>query len=310
MTMEKKVTVVGAGNVGATCAQYLAEANFCDIVLIDIVEGMPQGKALDLSQAGPVRGYDVVVEGANDYSAAKGSAMVIITAGLPRKPGMSREDLLSSNIKIMDSVMAGIKANCPDAMILVVSNPLDVMTYRAWQKSGLPKNKVFGQAGVLDSIRFRTFIAMELGCAMSETQAMVLGGHGDSMVPLPRYTTVGGIPVTELIKPERLAEIVQRTRGGGGEIVKLLKTGSAYYAPAAASVKMADAVLNDRKTLLAGSAYLEGQYGLNDVYVGVPVTLGAGGIEKIHELKLDAAELEALQSSANVYKEIIGGLPE
>lgn len=307
--MEKKVTVVGAGNVGATCAQYLAEANLCDIVLIDIVEGMPQGKALDLTQAGPVRGYNVMIEGANDYRAARGSALVIITAGIPRKPGMSREDLLNTNIKIMDSVMEGITANCPDAMVLVVSNPLDVMTYRAWKKSGLPTNKVFGQAGVLDSIRFRAFIAMELGCAMSDTQAMVLGGHGDSMVPLPRYTTVSGVPITELIAPERIAELVQRTRGGGGEIVKLLKTGSAYYAPAAATVMMADAVLNDRKTMLAASACLEGQYGINDVYVGVPITLGAGGVEKIHELTLEAAELEALQKSAAVYKEIVGNLP-
>ena len=307
--MEKKVTVVGAGNVGATCAQYLAEANLCDIVLIDIVEGMPQGKALDLTQAGPVRGYNVMIEGANDYRAARGSALVIITAGIPRKPGMSREDLLNTNIKIMDSVMEGITANCPDAMVLVVSNPLDVMTYRAWKKSGLPTNKVFGQAGVLDSIRLRAFIAMELGCAMSDTQAMVLGGHGDSMVPLPRYTTVSGVPITELIAPERIAELVQRTRGGGGEIVKLLKTGSAYYAPAAAVVMMADAVLNDRKTMLAASAFLEGQYGINEVYVGVPITLGAGGIEKIHELTLEAAELEALQKSAAVYKEIVGNLP-
>lgn len=307
--MEKKVTVVGAGNVGATCAQYLAEANLCDIVLIDIVEGMPQGKALDLTQAGPVRGFDVMIEGANDYRAARGSALVIITAGIPRKPGMSREDLLNTNIKIMDSVMEGITANCPDAMVLVVSNPLDVMTYRAWKKSGLPTNKVFGQAGVLDSIRFRAFIAMELGCAMSDTQAMVLGGHGDSMVPLPRYTTVSGVPITELIAPERIAELVQRTRGGGGEIVKLLKTGSAYYAPAAATVMMADAILNDRKTMLAASACLEGQYGINDVYVGVPITLGAGGVEKIHELTLEAAELEALQKSAAVYKEIVGNLP-
>lgn len=307
--MEKKVTVVGAGNVGATCAQYLAEANLCDVVLIDIVEGMPQGKALDLTQAGPVRGYDVMIEGANDYRAARGSDLVIITAGIPRKPGMSREDLLNTNIKIMDSVMEGITAHCPEAMVMVVSNPLDVMVYRAWKKSGLPTNKVFGQAGVLDSIRFRTFIAMELGCAMSDTQAMVLGGHGDSMVPLPRYTTVSGVPITELIAPERIEELVQRTRGGGGEIVKLLKTGSAYYAPAAATVMMADAVLNDRKTMLPASAYLEGQYGISDVYVGVPITLGAGGVEKIHELTLEPAELEALQKSAGVYKEIVSNLP-
>ena len=306
--MRKKVTVVGAGNVGASCAQYLAEGNVADVVLIDVVEGLPQGKALDLMQAGPVRGYDVTVTGSNDYKDAAGSDMVVITAGMPRKPGMSREDLLNSNIKIMDSVMEGISKNCPNTMICVVSNPLDVMTYRAWSKSGLKKNMVFGQAGVLDSIRMRTFIAMELNCSVGETQAMVLGGHGDSMVPLPRYTTVGGISVTELIPKDRLDAIVDRTRGGGGEIVKLLKTGSAYYAPAAATVKMVDAVLNDRKVVLAASAYCDGQFGLKDVFVGVPVTLGAGGVEKIHELKLDQSELDALQKSASVYKEIIDGL--
>ena len=306
--MRKKVTVVGAGNVGAACAQYLAEANLCDVVLIDVVEGMPQGKALDLLQAGPVRGYDVVVEGSNDYAASAGSSLVVITAGLARKPGMSREDLLNSNIKIMDSVMEGINKHCPNTMILVVSNPLDVMTYRAWSKSGMKKNMVFGQAGVLDAIRMRAFIAMELKCAMTETQAMVLGGHGDTMVPLPRYTTVAGIPIPELIPQDRIDAICERTRNGGGEIVKLLKSGSAYYAPAGATVKMADAVLNDRKTILPASAYCSGQYGLKDVFIGVPVTLGAGGVEKIHELKLASSELEALQKSAAVYKEIIDGL--
>lgn len=308
--MRKKVTVVGAGNVGAACAQYLAESNLCDVALVDIVEGMPQGKALDLLQAGPVRGYNVNIEGSNDFAAAAGSALIVITAGIARKPGMSREDLLNTNIQIMDSVMAGINTHCPNTMILVVSNPLDVMTYRAWQKSKMPKNMVFGQAGVLDSTRFRTFVAMEMGCAVSETQAMVLGGHGDSMVPLPRYTTVGGIPITELISKERIDAIAQRTRDGGAEIVKLLKTGSAYYAPAAATVLMADAVLNDRKTMLAASAYLDGQYGLKDVFIGVPVTLGAKGVEKVHELKLEKSELEALQKSAAVYKEIIDGLPK
>jgi malate dehydrogenase len=308
--MQKKVTVVGGGNVGAACAQYLAEANFCDVVLIDVVEGMPQGKALDLTQAGPVRGYDTRVTGANDYAAAKGSDLIVITAGLARKPGMSREDLLNSNIQIMDSVMAGINASCPNTMLLVVSNPLDVMTYRAWQKSGLKPNMVFGQAGVLDSVRLRAFVAMELGCAVTDAQAMVLGGHGDSMVPLPRYTTVAGIPITELLPKEKIDAIAQRTRDGGAEIVKLLKTGSAYYAPAAATVQMADAVLNDRKRLIACSAHLSGQYGLSDVFTGVPVTLGKGGVEKIHELKLERDELEALQKSASGYKEIIRGLPK
>lgn len=308
--MRKKVTVVGAGNVGAACAQYLAEANLCDVALVDVIEGMPQGKALDLLQAGPVRGYDVKIEGSNDYATAAGSELVIITAGIARKPGMSREDLLNTNIQIMDSVMNGVTAHCPKAMILVVSNPLDVMTYRAWSKSGLPKNKVFGQAGVLDSIRMRAFIAMELGCKMGDTQAMVLGGHGDTMVPLPRYTTVGGVPITELIPKDRIDAIVQRTRDGGAEIVKLLKTGSAYYAPAAASVMMADAVLNDRKAVLAASALCDGEYGLQGVFIGVPVTLGAGGVETIHELKLDAGEKEALQKSAAVYKDIIDNLPK
>lgn len=308
--MRKKVTVVGAGNVGAACAQYLAEGNLCDVTLIDVVEGMPQGKALDLLQAGPVRGYDVRIEGANDYAAASGSSLIVVTAGIARKPGMSREDLLNTNIQIMDSVMAGINAHCPNTMIVVVSNPLDVMTYRAWKKSGMTRNMVCGQAGVLDSIRFRAFVAMELGCAMSETQAMVLGGHGDSMVPLPRYTTVAGIPITELMSKERIDAIAARTRDGGAEIVKLLKTGSAYYAPASATVKMVDAILNDRKTILAASAYLDGQYGLKDVFIGVPVTLGAKGVEKIHELKLEKSELEALQKSAGVYKGIIAGLPK
>ncbi|MEW5700945.1 MAG: malate dehydrogenase [Candidatus Zixiibacteriota bacterium] len=308
--MEKKVTVVGAGNVGAACAQYLAEANFCDVVLIDVVEGMPQGKALDLTQAGPVRGYDTRVTGSNDFAAAKGSNLIIITAGLARKPGMSREDLLNSNIQIMDSVMAGINAHCPNTMLLVVSNPLDVMTYRAWQKSGMKPNMVFGQAGVLDSVRFRTFVAMEIGCAVTDLQAMVLGGHGDSMVPLPRYTTVGGIPITEILGKDKIDAIAQRTRDGGAEIVKLLKTGSAYYAPAGATVQMADAVLNDRKRVVACSAYLSGQYGLTDVFTGVPVTLGRGGVEKIHELKLESDELGALQKSALGYKEIINGLPK
>lgn len=306
--MDKKVTVVGAGNVGAACAQYLAEANLCDVVMIDVVDGLPQGKALDMTQAGPVRGYDVRVEGSNDYAAAAGSQMVVITAGIARKPGMSREDLLNTNIQIMDSVMEGITKHAPKAMILVVSNPLDVMTYRAWKKSGLPKHMVFGQAGILDSTRLRTFVAMELGVALTDVQAMVLGGHGDSMVPLPHFTTVSGVPITELIPKDRIDAIVQRTRDGGAEIVKYLKTGSAYYAPAASTVKMADAVLNDRKIMCAASVHLDGQYGIKDVFTGVPVILGKGGVEKVIELKLQNTELTALQASANTYKEIIAAL--
>ena len=306
--MNRKVAVVGAGNVGAACAQYLAEANLCDVVMIDVVDGLPQGKALDLTQAGPVRGYNVRVEGSNDYAAAAGAELVIITAGIARKPGMSREDLLNTNIQIMDAVMEGVTKHCPKAMLLVVSNPLDVMTYRAWKKSGLAKNMVFGQAGVLDSTRFRTFLSMELGVAMTDTQAMVLGGHGDTMVPLPHYTTVSGIPITELLPKERIDALVQRTRDGGAEIVKYLKTGSAYYAPAASTVRMADAVLNDRKILVAASVHLDGQYGIKDVFTGVPVILGKGGVEKILELKLGADELKALQGSASTYQGIIAGL--
>jgi len=301
--MRKKITVVGAGHVGETTSHLLAEANLGDIVLIDVIEDMPQGKGLDQSQAGPVRGYDVMVQGTNDWADTKGSDLVVITAGMARKPGMSREDLFTANKKIMDSVLDGIMPHNPDTMLLVVTNPLDIMTYHAFKKAGLPSNKVFGQAGILDSTRFRCFISMELGVSMRDTQAMVLGGHGDTMVPLPAYTTVAGIPVTELIPKARLDEIVQRTRMGGGEIVKLLKTGSAYWAPAAATVQMADSIINDCKRVLPCSAYMENHYGLQDIYIGVPVTLGANGVEKIWELKLADDDLALLQKSAGTYKE-------
>ncbi len=301
--MRKKITVVGAGHVGETTAQYLADANLGDILLIDIVEDMPQGKGLDITEAGPVRGFDVMVKGTNDYADTKGSDLIVITAGMPRKPGMSREDLFTANKEIMSAVLDGIMPHNPDTMLLVVTNPLDIMTYHAFKKTGLPSNKVFGQAGILDSTRFRSFISMELGVSMRDTQAMVLGGHGDTMVPLPRYTTVAGVPVTELIGKDRLDEIVQRTRMGGGEIVKLLKTGSAYYAPSAAVAQMADAVINDAKRVLPCSAYMEGHYGLKDIYIGVPVTLGAGGVEKIWELKLTSDETAMLKKSAATYKE-------
>ncbi len=301
--MRKKITVVGAGHVGETTAHLLAEANLGNIVMVDVVEDMPQGKGLDQSQAGPVRGYDVFVQGTNDYADTKDSDLVIITAGMARKPGMSREDLFTSNQKIMDAVLDGILPHNPNTKLLVVTNPLDIMTYHAFKKSGFPQERVFGQAGILDSTRFRCFIAMELGISMRDVQAMVLGGHGDTMVPLPAYTTVAGIPVTELIKKDRLDEIVARTRGGGGEIVKLLKTGSAYWAPAASSVQMADAVLNDCKRVLPCSAYLTGQYGIDDIYIGVPITLGGGGVEKIWELDLSDEDKGLLQKSAETYKE-------
>ncbi len=301
--MRKKVSVIGAGNVGAAVAQYLAEDNVCDIMLFDVVEGLPQGKALDLMQAGPVRGYDVNITGTNDFSLLKGSDIVVHTAGLARKPGMSREDLLKANAEIVGNVAKSVKQYADQAMIIMVANPLDLMTFHAFKVTGFPANRVFGQAGILDSIRFRTFIGMELNVAQTETEAMVLGGHGDTMVPLPRYTTVAGVPITELMAPDRIEALSKRTIDGGAEIVKLLKTGSAYYAPAAASVEMVKAVLNDTKKVFPCSAHLTGQYGIKDIYIGVPVVLGSGGVEKIYELKLEAAELAALQKSAATYKE-------
>jgi malate dehydrogenase len=301
--MNRKIAVVGAGNVGASCAMYLAEANLADVVLLDILEGVPQGKALDLTQAGPVRGYNAKVVGTNDYKDFEGADIVIVTAGLPRKPGMTREDLLNMNAQIVGTVADNIKKYCPKAFVIVVSNPLDLMTFHMMKKTGFPTNRVFGQAGVLDSIRFRAFVAMELGVAMSDTQAMVLGGHGDTMVPLPRYSTVAGIPIGELISAERIKAISDRCADGGGEIVRLLKTGSAFYAPAAASVDMCRAVLLDEKKVLPASAFLTGQYGIKDMYIGVPVVLGANGVEKILDLKLDANELGSLQKSASTYKE-------
>jgi len=301
--MNKKIAVIGAGNVGASCAMYLAEANIADVVMVDIIEGVPQGKGLDLTQAGPVRGYNAKVFGSNKFSDIKGADIVIMTAGLPRKPGMSREDLLNMNADIIASVAKEIKKYAPKSFVLVVSNPLDLMTFHMQRKTGFPKNRVFGQAGILDSTRFRTFVAMELNVAMSEIQAMVLGGHGDTMVPLPRYTTVAGIPISELIPKDRIKAISERTRVGGGEIVKLLKTGSAYYAPAAATVDMCRSVFNDEKKVLPASAYLTGQYGIKDIYIGVPVVLGTKGVERILELKLSKAELAALQASAKTYKE-------
>lgn len=303
--MNKKIAVIGAGNVGASCAMYLAEANFADVVMLDIIDGVPQGKALDLSEAGPVRGYNCMVTGTTNYKDIKGADIVIMTAGFPRKPGMTREDLIAKNAEIVGIAAKNIKKFAPKAFVIVVSNPLDLMTYHMQKVTGFPTNRVVGQAGVLDSIRMRSFIAMELGVAMSDTNAMVLGGHGDTMVPLPRYTTVAGIPITELMPKDRVKAISERTKGGGGEIVKLLKTGSAYYAPAAAAVDMCKAIFNDEKRVISASCYLTGEYGIKDIYIGVPVVLGAKGAERILELKLNKSELKALQGSASTYKKLL-----
>jgi malate dehydrogenase len=287
---------------------YLAERNICDIVLVDIIEDMPKGKALDLAQAGPIRNYDAKIVGSNDFADIKDSHIVVVTSGVPRKPGMTREDLITKNAEIVGAVTENIKKFAPKAMVLMVANPLDIMTFHSWKKMGVDHKHVFGQAGVLDSVRFRTFVGWELGVSPNDIQAMVLGGHGDTMVPLPRYTTVAGIPITELISAERIKAISDRTRDGGGEIVKLLKTGSAYYAPAAASVEMVDSILTDRKRVMPCSAYLTGQYGIKDLYIGVPAVLGANGIEKVIELKLNNEELAALQKSAAIYKEMLSVL--
>ena len=300
--MQNKISVIGAGNVGATCALYAAQQGLGDIVLTDIVEGMPQGKALDILQCGGPLDTDISIMGTNDYKDIEGSDVVIVTAGLARKPGMDRLDLLKKNAAICGGIAEEIKKHAPDAIVIVVSNPIDVMVYHTFKVTGFPKERVIGQAGVLDSSRCAAFIAMELGVAVTDVQAMVLGGHGDTMVPLPRYTTVSGVPITELIPEDRIQAISERTQKGGGEIVGLLKTGSAYYAPAASSVKMAAAILNDTHHVLPCSAYLEGEYGLDDVYVGVPCQLGRKGREKVIELDLTDEEKKALHSSAGVYK--------
>ena len=293
-----KITVVGAGNVGATCAHWAAARELADVVLVDIVEGMPQGKALDLMQARPILGFNVEVVGTNAYDATRNSDITIITSGIPRKPGMSREDLIETNKNIVSQVTRQVMAQSPDTFIIVVANPLDAMCYVAKKVSGLPRERVMGMAGILDSARYRCFIAMELNVAVEEVQAMVLGGHGDDMVPVVSATNISGVPLTDLLAPERIAALVERTRKGGGEIVALLKTGSAYYAPAAAAVQMAEAILKDQKRLVLVSAYLTGEYGLKDLYFGVPVILGKGGVEKILTLKLTRDEEAMLQKSA------------
>lgn len=297
--MDKKVTVVGAGNVGATAAQRLAEKELCDVVLVDIVEGVPQGKALDLTEAAPVEKHDAKLTGTNGYEATAGSDIVIITAGIPRKPGMSRDDLISTNAGIIKSVTQQIAKYSPDAVLIIVSNPLDAMCHVAFDASGFPKNRVLGMAGVLDSARFRAFIAMELDVSVENTHAFVLGGHGDTMVPLPRYSTVAGIPITELMSKERIDELVKRTANGGAEIVSLLKTGSAYYAPASAAVEMAESILKDKKKVLPCAAYLQGEYGINDLFIGVPVKLGKNGMEQVIEITLTEDEKAALMKSAD-----------
>jgi len=302
--MRKKVSIVGAGNVGATTAHWIASKELADVVLIDVVEGIPQGKALDLLEALPIEKRDVSVIGSNDYAATANSDIVVITAGIPRKPGMSRDDLLHTNFKIMSDVVAKVVAQSPESILIIVSNPLDAMAQAAFRQAGFNRERVIGMAGVLDSARFRTFIAAELNVSVENVTAFVLGGHGDTMVPLPRYSTVAGIPITELIEPERLEQLVQRTRDGGAEIVKHLKTGSAYYAPSAAAVEMAEAILKDKKKVLPCAAYLQGEYGINGYFIGVPCKLGAAGLEKIIEIKLTDEEAAALKRSAAAVKEL------
>ena len=306
--MDKKVTVVGAGHVGATAAQRLAEKGLSDVVLVDIIEGVPQGKALDLMEAAPIEKHDSQLTGANAYEATAGSDIAIITAGIPRKPGMSRDDLISTNAGIVKQVTEQIAKYSPDCILIIVSNPLDAMCHVAYEASGFPKNRVLGMAGVLDSARFRTFISMELNVSVENTHAFVLGGHGDTMVPLPRYSTVAGIPITELMPPERIDALVDRTANGGAEIVGLLKTGSAYYAPASAAVEMAEAILKDKKKILPCAALLEGEYGYNALFIGVPVKLGAGGVEEIIQIDLTADEKAALDKSAAAVEELKGVL--
>jgi malate dehydrogenase len=298
------VTVVGSGNVGATVAHRLADKQLADVVMVDILEGVPQGKGLDLFQAGPVEGYDVRIKGTNDYADTANSDLVVMTAGFPRKPGMSRDDLLKANFEVVKSAIEKAVKYSPDSILIIVTNPLDAMAQTAFRVSGFSKNRVIGMAGILDTARYRTFIAEALSVSVQNVQGFVLGGHGDTMVPVPRYTTVAGIPVSELMPKQQLDQIIERTRNGGAEIVNLLKAGSAYYAPSAAIVEMIDAIFNDRKKILPCAAYLEGEYGINGLFVGVPVKLGARGIEQILEIKLTPEEQSALQKSAAAVREL------
>jgi malate dehydrogenase len=305
-----KVTVVGAGNVGATTAQRIVEAGLADVVLVDIVEGLPQGKALDLAEAAPVVGHDCQITGTNDYADTVGSDLIVVTSGLARQPGMSRDDLMIKNAGIVRSVVQASAAHSPGAVLIVVTNPLDVMCHVALEASGFSPERVIGMAGVLDSARFRTFIAQELGVSVTSTHAFVLGGHGDTMVPLPRYSTAGGVPITELLPAEAVERLVQRTRDGGAEVVALLKTGSAFYAPAAAVTQMVDAILNDRRAILPCAAFLQGEYGVDGLFVGVPVKLGRRGIEEIVQIELSDEEAAAFARSAEAVRglvETLGG---
>ncbi len=303
-----KITIIGAGNVGATCAHWAAAKELGDIVLVDIVDGMPQGKALDLFEASPIERFDARIVGTNGYEETADSDVIIITSGLARKPGMSRDDLLAKNTEIVGAVSRQAAEASPDAVLIVVSNPLDAMVYVAWKSSGFPTDRVVGQAGILDIARYRSFIAMELNCSVEDISALLLGGHGDDMVPLPRYTSVAGIPITELIAPDRLEAIVQRTRKGGGEIVGLLKTGSAYYAPAAASVQMAEAIIRDKRRILPCAAYCETEYGVGGYFVGVPCMLGANGVEKVIEVDLNAPERAMFDASVTHVKELVASV--
>jgi malate dehydrogenase len=304
-----KITIVGAGNVGATAAHWAVAQELGDVVLVDIVDGLPQGKALDLAESAPLAGFDCRLVGTNTYADTAESDIVVVTAGVARKPGMSRDDLLHTNAKIVADVVSNIVRYSPDAYMIVVSNPLDAMVYVAKQVSGWPKHRVMGMAGVLDSARFRYFIAQELGVSVEDVHGFVLGGHGDTMVPVPRYATVTGIPITQLLTSEQIARLVQRARDGGAEIVNYLKQGSAFYAPGASIVQMVEAIVKDKKRILPAAAYLEGEYGIHDTYVGVPVLLGGGGIEKVIEVELNPAELAALHQSAAAVQELVQALP-
>jgi malate dehydrogenase len=300
-----RVTVIGAGNVGATTAQRIAEAGLADVVLVDIVEGLPQGKGLDLAQAAPVVAHDARVVGTNDYADSAGSDVIVVTSGLPRQPGMSRDDLLAKNAGIVRSVVEQAAKVSPDAIIVVVTNPLDAMCHVAMEASGFPRERVIGMAGVLDSARFRTFIAQELGVSVEDTHAFVLGGHGDTMVPLSRYSTVAGVPITELLPADRVRALEERTGNGGAEIVGLLKTGSAFYAPAAGAFEMVEAILRDRKRVLPCAVYLQGEFGVDGLFVGVPVVLGRGGMERVFEIELTADEQTAFKRSADAVRELV-----
>ena len=303
-----KVTVIGAGNVGATTAQRIAEAGLADVVLIDIVDGLPQGKGLDLAEAAPVVGHDARITGTNDYADTAGSDIVVVTSGLARQPGMSRDDLLAKNAGIVRSVVEQAARHSPEAILIVVTNPLDAMCHVALQASGFPRERVLGMAGVLDSARFRTFIAQELGVSVEDTHAFVLGGHGDTMVPLPRYSTVAGVPITELLSPERVEALCERTANGGAEVVALLKTGSAFYAPAASTFAMVEAILLDRKRVLPCAVLLQGEFGIDGLFVGVPAVLGARGLERVFEIELLPAERIAFDRSADAVRELVGKL--